>query len=206
MTIRRKAGIWLVMVLATGFLAACMTRPVTTKTTPRVVVSPAPTSVGLTAMDLEMITQAMQDLAAEVQIAQLARDRGVSDRVRELAEMLIRDHTQALNELAAMARGRVAWPVALTPRHTAVLHELAALNGQRFDVAFLEHMIADHAKAIAFHERMAASAVDPGLRAWAARQLPALRSHYATVNDLHIAMGRLPGDIVPSASPRLRMR
>jgi putative membrane protein len=176
--------------------------PVVIAPGPAVVVAPGAAPTAFVPADLEMIRHAAQDSAAEVRLAQLARQRSGSDAVRQLAERLLSDHTTASAELGALAQQRgVAVPVVLDPQHQAAEQRLSQLAGPSFDVAYLEQMIADHAKAVAMFERIAATAADPALRAWAARQLPILRQHHATTLGLHAQVARVPPGMAPAASP-----
>jgi putative membrane protein len=160
---------------------------------------PAP---AVTAGDVEMMMHAAQDSLAEVQMGQLAMTRATSDGVRQLAQRLITDHSTANAQLAVLAQQQgIALPQSVDPQHAAAVQRLSALTGPRFDVAFLEQMIADHAKGVAMYERIANTAAHPSLRGWAAQQVPVLRQHHAMTQGLHSSMARAGGLVVPSASP-----
>lgn len=182
---------------------------------PRVVTAPPPavaaappaaaaTAATASAMtgDAAMMTHAAQDGLAEIRLGQLAQQRAGSDAVRQLGQRIVADHTQANAELRQLAQQRgVALPQTLDPQHQAAEQRLAALSGAPFDVAFLEQMIADHARGIAMFERIASTADDPALRSWAAKQLPVLRQHQASTQNLHAQVARGPHAVQPSASP-----
>jgi putative membrane protein len=173
------------------------------------VVTPVPgTTVvtPLTPADSAALISLAQDSIAEVRLAQLAQQRSASDQIRMLAQRLIADHNRANAQLYPLAQQRgVVIPQTLDPMYVPVEQRLSALSGPQFDVAFLEQMIADHAKASAMLDRIAATAVDPALRSWATSQLPVIREHQAQTLGLHAQLARTPvgsvGTVQPSASP-----
>jgi putative membrane protein len=164
----------------------------------------APTSrVTPSAADVDLMRQAAQDSMAEIRLAQMAEQRAGSEMVRQLAQRIVLDHTNANAELLPLARERGVTVSPILPQeHQAAEHRLASLFGTQFDIAFLEHMIGDHAKSVAMLERAAATATDPMLRTWAARQLTVVRHHQATALNLHAQLART--GVYPSASPPLR--
>jgi putative membrane protein len=157
-----------------------------------------PASPAVPPGDARMMIHAAQDSLAEIRLGQVAQRQAGSDDVRQLGQRLIADHTRASETLRPLAaQGGVMLSQALDPQHQAAEQELSRLSGQAFDVAYLEHMIGDHARAIAMFERMAATAGDPALRAWAEQQLPVLRQHQAATQSLHAQVAGTP----PAASP-----
>ena len=199
---RALRGALAVLALA-GSLAGCgqatTSRPVATTTTP---LPGQPPAVVLPSSDVELMMHAARDSMAEVRLGQLAQQRASTDVVRQLAQRLVTDHSQADAELLVLVQRRgMTIPATLDPQQQAVAQRLAALSGTQFDVAYLEQVIAGHARAIAMYERAAATATDPALRAWAARQLGPLRQHQAMVLGLHSQIVRTPPVVHPNASP-----
>ena len=165
-----------------------------------------PVTPPLTPADSAALLGLAQGSMAEVRLAQLAQQRSVSDQIRLLAQRLISDHNRANAHLYPLAQQRgVMIPQTVDPMYLPMEQRLTALSGQQFDVAFLEQMIADHARTSAMLERISVTAVDPGLRAWAAGQLPVIREHQAQTLGLHAQLARTPvgavGGVQPSASP-----
>jgi putative membrane protein len=193
--------------------APVVTEPATTTTifiphsttTVATAAASAPPAVIVSPTDAELMMHAAQDSMAEVRLAQLAQQRAGTDAVRQLAQRIVLDHTNADAELFPLARQRgVALAPSLHPEHQAMEQRLAYLSGTQFDVAFLEYLIGDHARSVAMFERAAATATDSALRSWAARQLPILRHHQAMAQNLHAQLARTAP--YPSASPLIPLR
>ena len=174
------------------------------------VVTPVPGGTVMTPVspaDAASLLDLAQHSVAEMRLAQLAQTRSTSEPIRQLAQRLTADHHRAISQLSPLAQQRgVVVPQASDATHQAIEQRLAALSGAQFDVAFLEQIIGDHARATAMLERLAAMAVDPSVRAFATAQLPLIRDHQAQAMGLHAQL-RTPvgvvggGGVQPSASP-----
>jgi predicted outer membrane protein len=67
-----------------------------------------------------------------------------------------------------------------TNEHGKVLKQLAKLQGAKFDRLYVDEVVIRSYQAdIGNYEKVAAQAEDPVLKAWADRQLPTLRFHFA---------------------------
>ena len=173
------------------------------------VLTPVPGGTVMTPVssaDAASLLDLVQHSVAEMRLAQLAQTRSTNEPIRQLAQRLIADHHRAISQLYPLAQQRgVVVPQAPDATYQAVEQRLGTLSGAQFDVAFLEQMIGDHAKATAMLERLAATAVDPSVRAFATVQLPLIRDHQAQAMSLHAQM-RTPvpvagSGVQPSASP-----
>jgi putative membrane protein len=185
---------------ATPVVAAPATPVVAAPATPVVAAPATPALAASAGPDAQLMLHAAQDGMAEVRLGQLAAQRASSERIRQLAQRLVADHTQADASLKALAAERgITLPQTSDPRHAAVEQELARLNGAEFDTAYLEEMIGDHARAIAMFHRIALTATDPALRDWALQQLPALQQHQAATRTLYAQA--VNASVPPSASP-----
>ena len=63
-----------------------------------------PASATLSTEDREFVQKAASGGMAEVQAAQLAQQRGGSPQVKQFAERMVADHTQANSELRQIAK------------------------------------------------------------------------------------------------------
>ena len=124
------------------------------------------------------VMEAAEMNGAETALAALAVRNAGNDRVRALAVELERDHKAATEALKALAaRKSWAFPQSLDSLQAQALQGLQQARGPEFDRAFVDAMIRSHEKAVAMFRREAQSAPDGDLRAFAAKQLPALENH-----------------------------
>ena len=130
------------------------------------------------------IKDAIEGNLAEVQVGELAQQKGASQDVKDFGATLARDHAAA-NEKAKQA----AQSVGVTPptkpgvKQKMMYHELSALSGERFDRRFIAGMVKDHEDDIAKYEKEAQSGSGP-VADYAKQILPDLRKHLQIAEGL----------------------
>jgi putative membrane protein len=122
--------------------------------------------------------------------SRIALARSANTGVRELATVLLARHRSAEPEVLRLLHVRGMAPPMLVNEHQKVLKSLARLQGSRLDRVYVEEVALRACQAdIPLYEKMALTAEDPLLKAWAERQLPLLRAHLAKATKV------LPGGI-----------
>ena len=138
----------------------------------------------MTADDKEFVVKAGMAGLYEVQAGNLALQKASSANVKAFAQRIVTDHSKANAELTELATTKgLALATELAGEHEDAVRHLASLNGAEFDKAYMEHMVPDHATAVADFEKAATSATDVDLKAWAAKTLPVLKEHAALANS-----------------------
>jgi putative membrane protein len=131
------------------------------------------------------LKEAAQGGMAEVQLSQLAAQKASRADVKSFAEKLVTDHSNANDEVKALAaRKNIDLPMALDAKHKATHDKLASLSGAAFDRAYLDAMLADHRTDVAEFKRQSTMNQDPDVKAWAAKTLPTLEEHLKQVQAL----------------------
>lgn len=157
------------------------TRPGTnqnTPTTPNTNTQPGTNQNSNSTLDQNFLRQAAQINLLEVQLGQLATQRAASPAVRQYAQRIIQDHTQATTQLQQLARQNGATlPTSVDAQSTALVNQLTRLSGADFDAAYLREMINSHNQAIALFQRQAQQGQSPEMRVFATNTLPLLRQH-----------------------------
>lgn len=135
-------------------------------------------SGSLSAIDQQFLRQAYSINQGEIQLGRLAQRKGTSDKVKSYGERLVKDHTQALDQLREAAdQGGFALPTELLPAQQRTYDHLSRLSGTEFDRAFLDHSVSGHEIAINAFSDEAKNGQNPALKSYAARTLPVLRTH-----------------------------
>jgi putative membrane protein len=145
----------------------------------------APAAENKNAEDLEFLTEALRTGLAEVQMGELAAQRGNDPRVRAYGAKLKTDHAAQAAEIEALLKPlNVAIPA--EPSSDAQVHHaaLARLSGEEFDSRFVEMMIASHSEAIEKYGAQTHANPDRTLHDFAAKALPMLREHLAEAQSL----------------------
>lgn len=139
----------------------------------------------LKAGDEKFVKQAAAAGKAEVKLATLGTQKAGRADVKELATMLVADHTKANGELAALAESKkVELSAVIDPKAAETFKSLEKESGKGFDKAFLTHLEKAHKTCIADFEDASKNAEDADVRAWAGNTLPTLRAHLDKVKEL----------------------
>jgi putative membrane protein len=124
----------------------------------------------------------------EVQVSQHAASSAANSEVKEFANQLVRDHTNANEKLkAAAATMNVELPADLDAEHRSQAERLTAMTGPGLDRGYVEHMAESHRKSVALFETESQNG-SGALREFATATLPTLREHLRMAQDLQ---GRL---------------
>lgn len=136
----------------------------------------------------------------EIQSSQLALQASQNPAVRNMANMLIADHTRSTQMLmaAAQSAGLTPPPPALLPPHQAMLDQLrAAGSGPAFDQAFQQIQLQAHQEALALHQNYSAQGDVPALRTVAGQIVPVIQMHIQHAQSISVA----PPPPPPAAPP-----
>jgi putative membrane protein len=126
---------------------------------------------------------------AEVELGQLAEQKGQSEAVKEFGRRMIEDHGQANERLIGLAKeDGIAVPHELEGEQKAMRDRLASLSGAQFDLAYLEGQVVEHQKAVQLLEYEIGSGQDVELKNFAAEILPAVLRHLRSAQDLQAEM------------------
>ena len=130
------------------------------------------------------------DNTYEIQLSQLAESKAQDDKVKQLAQMLVRDHTQAKQQLDQVAQKKqVQLPTDLPELKKEEMQIFQGLQGSEFDPAYLSCMKVGHAKSVAAYSEKAKKAKDQDVKQFAAAILPKLQEHKQHVKAMTGGIG-----------------
>jgi putative membrane protein len=128
--------------------------------------------------DKEFVVNAGMAGLAEVQMGNLAVQKAQSADVKAFAQRMVTDHSKSNQELQQLATAKgLALAAELSGEMQQGLEHLATLSGTEFDKAYMQHMVADHGKAVTLFQNGSTNAQDADLKAWATKTLPVLQEH-----------------------------
>ena len=134
------------------------------------------------------LEEAIQGNYAEIQIGQLAQQKGQSDGVKSFGQMLVTDHSNANNKALSVAKGvGLNSPDGPNKKQQSNYDRLSKLSGAAFDRRFVQDMVADHRNDIREYER--ASKAKNSIGQYASDSLPTLRNHLQTAESLQSGHG-----------------
>jgi len=142
----------------------------------------------------QFIQEASRGGHMEVDMSEAAKSKASDKKVKELAEVLVRDHGKSNTELTQLAikngvdlfypddAARGSANTAKSEGHPG--DELAAYSGADYDRHYVERQVEDHRKMIDKFEAAHAKATDPDLKKFIQQTLPTLRSHLSKAESI----------------------
>jgi putative membrane protein len=122
----------------------------------------------------------------EVELGRLAQEKGESQEVKNLGEIMVRDHSLANDELKNIAQmNNIQLPEDMLRKHKEHYDELSELSGAEFDKAYLELMVKDHYEDVRMFREASEFYGNKDVRDWAGKILRTLREHEELVNNIH---------------------
>jgi putative membrane protein len=140
--------------------------------------SPGAGVAAASAADKSFATEAAQGGLAEVEMGQLALQKGAAPQVKQFAQQMVTDHTKANQELMQLAKSQgLDLPSQTDAKHKNAMQRLQGMSGGAFDTAYMQDMLQDHQKDVADFQKQAQSGGDPVLKSFAQKYLPILQQH-----------------------------
>jgi putative membrane protein len=145
------------------------------------------------------LDRAIEMSYAEVQLGQLASTRAENPKIKGYAEVLVKDHSAALEKLQKF-RTEVVTPM-LNSEHTKLKETLAAKSGAQFDREYVDAMVRDHQSAIRLFEQQILwnstgessnrnSTFDTAVTRLVRELLPAMQEHLEQGQQIQMSLPR----------------
>ena len=109
------------------------------------------------------VSQAIQGDDAEVQLGQLAQQKGSTSDIKELGQKMASDHTQINQKLMVPVAKRLgaSQPKGPSKKEKKAIQKLQSLSGQQFDTAYIQLIDKDHQKDLKDSQEEAQSTQNP---------------------------------------------
>lgn len=168
------------VVVGTLALNLVLLAPVTAQTSG----SAGASAESMSAADKSFVNEAAAGGLAEVELGQLAKEKGQSEEVKKFGQHMIDDHSKANGELKALAAKKgLTVPAELSAKHKALRDKLMKLAGADFDRQYMREMVKDHEKDVAAFQKESTAGKDPELTTWVKQTLPTLQGHLTMARD-----------------------
>jgi len=126
----------------------------------------------------EFVTRAAASNLFEITSSEMAMNNASTDTVMSFAAQMIADHTQASNELKAIAdRKNLTVPTTLPQEKQQTVDSLSTQMGIPFDKDYMDAQVRAHIESVTLFEVASEDLDDAELRQFAAKTLPILRMH-----------------------------
>lgn len=130
------------------------------------------------ARDRNFMIQAAQGGMAEVQMGQLALKKTNNPRVRDFAQMMVKDHSELNSKLTPMATQLgVSLPTRMTSADAGAMSRLSRQSGSTFDRNYMASQKSAHTKALALFQDAGSQADNVNLRNFFAQNAETIAAH-----------------------------
>ena len=134
--------------------------------------------------DLDFVLKAASGGMEEVALGELAAQKVQSQQVKELAQLIVQEHTAANQELMQVAGSKgIQVPETTSTASQTVAASMSELNGPKFDLAYVMQQQGAHLAAVAMFEHAANHAMDPDVKAFAQEYLPKIQAHTRKIEE-----------------------
>jgi putative membrane protein len=141
--------------------------------------------------DSDFAVNAANSNNSEIALGKLAIKNGRSKKVKNYGLMMIKDRGKANAKLMVLSHAKkLNLPVTLDTAAQQMFSGLLEKNGDEFDKAYINTMIADHTEEIKRFTDATRQVQDPDLQKYAIKTLPVLQKHLDAINAIHDSMSQ----------------
>lgn len=135
--------------------------------------------------EAEFATNAADASLAEINFAKLAISKTGNEQIKNYANMMLKAHGAANDELMALAKSKnITLPETMSETHQKHRNELNEKTGTDFDKKYVALMEEDHVKVLAFMEHEARKGTDPDLQTFANKMVPVVKAHLNAIRKI----------------------
>lgn len=135
----------------------------------------------------EFMTKSASSNMLEIEAGKLAQQRATNPQVKEFANMMVKDHTAASQEMRQLATSKnITLPDSMSNDHMDHMRDLREKRGADFDRAYMDRMVSAHEDDVERFEDVAEDNDyrDAEVKAFAAKTLPKLRQHHERARQI----------------------
>jgi len=144
-------------------------------------------AMGVAPKTQDFVIEAAQSDMLEIASSKLALTKSDSEKSKQFATRMIKDHTETSTELKTLLTGgktNVSLPTAMDKTHQDKLDWLSKLNGSDFTRQYNDMQVSAHKDAVSLFERYGKGGDNADLKAFASKHLPHLQQHLMMAQDL----------------------
>jgi putative membrane protein len=141
--------------------------------------------------DQDFVTKAAQGNSAEIELGKMVAAKTKDPNVKQFAQMMVKDHTTALNQLQELAQTKNLNLNDNLPDDAKSLQEkLSSDTGKQFDKDYMDGMVQDHQKDVQEFTDESQNAKDPAVKQWASNTLPVLQKHLQKAQQIDAKLNK----------------
>jgi putative membrane protein len=135
--------------------------------------------------DKKFVHSALEGGNAEIQLGQLAAQKGSSEDVKQFGQKMVDDHTKLGDQMKQIAQQQgIEVPDGVPAKDKALQTKLSSLSGDAFDKAYIKAMLKDHQKDLSEFKKEASSGNDTSIKDAASQGVQVISQHLQMVQDM----------------------
>lgn len=143
----------------------------------------------LSAADYQFVEKAARGGLEEVELGQLAEQKGSSEAVRTFGKRMVTDHNKLNDQLKQIASQKGATvPTSLSHHENSRIQHLESVSGATFDKDYAKDMVKDHQQDVKKFQDAAKKLEDADLRAFAQKAVPVLQEHLGMAENMQTSV------------------
>ena len=151
--------------------------------------TPGTPTVATDAETSSFLVKATDGGMTEVQLGQLAQEKGNDPRVKDFGSMMVHDHSAVNDQVKSLAAQRnVTLPDSVSDEHKKEITDLSKKSGKAFDKAYVSAMVKGHESTIDLFEKSLDKSNDTDVKAFINNTLPKVRAHLDSVKAIQKTM------------------
>ncbi len=128
--------------------------------------------------DQNFLNDAAKGNRAEVQLGKMVAAKTKDSNVKQFAQMMVKDHSDALNKLQQVAKSKnITLPDGIPDDAKELQSKLSSETGKQFDKDYMDGMVEDHQKDVQEFQQASNSLQDSDIKNWVITTLPTLQKH-----------------------------
>lgn len=141
--------------------------------------------------DQDFVTKAAQGNSAEIELGKMVAAKTKDPNVKQFAQMMVKDHTTALNQLQELAQTKnLNFNDNLPDDAKSLQQKLSSDTGKQLDKDYMDGMVEDHQKDVQDFTDQAQNAKDPDVKQWASKTLPVLQKHLQQAQQIDAKLNK----------------
>jgi putative membrane protein len=131
----------------------------------------------------------------EIKLGELAQQKGESNEVKSFGQRMVTDHTTAQGTLTPIAeKYGVKLPTDLDADGKQKYDKLSKLSGHKFDVAYMDAMVAGHTKVANNMKHEESALKESDLKTWDTNTLKTVEEHKKLATDTDKTVERMTAE------------
>jgi putative membrane protein len=134
---------------------------------------------------MDFVNNAAKGNRAEVQLGKMVAAKTKDPSVKQFAQMMVKDHTDALNKLEQLAQSKnITLPDGIPDDAQELQSKLSSDTGKQLDKDYMDGMVQDHQKDVQEFQQATNTLKDQDIKKWATNTLPTLQKHLAKAQQV----------------------